>query len=143
MAGLTIEGSEELERAFDKLSNVPKSVKEEILQQMGELLKGKVKQNGETMNVRDPESDVHVLDKLKLNSPTITDDGGSITITFDGTRRRGNKSTRNAAIAFINEYGRRDEDARPFVSTAVQQIQEKAVQRGLEVLDEWVKSISN
>lgn len=143
MAELSIEGSEELEHAFDLLSNIPRGVKEDILNEMGKVLQAEVIKTGEEMRVRDPYSNVHILDKTKLNSPKITNDGGSVTITFVGERKRGKKSTRNGAIAFMNEYGSRNHIPRPFISTAVEKCQGRAIQKGLDVLHDWFKTISD
>ena len=63
----------------------------------------------------------------------LTADGGHQDITFSGTRPRGNKRVRNAEIAFINEYGRRGQPARPFIGKAMTANEEKIADAGADI----------
>lgn len=107
MAGFAVEGVGDVLAAFEHGSDVPDEVKNKVLEAMADVVAKAQKQTGESMNIRDEEnqSGQHILDKIKINKPKLTDDGGSISITFSGTRTRGNTTTRNAEIAFINEFG--------------------------------------
>lgn len=44
---------------------------------------------------------------LTATNYQLTSDGASIDVTFSGSRRRGKTTTRNAAIGFIQNYGRK------------------------------------
>lgn len=72
-----------------------------------------------------------------------------LVLTFTGLREDAhhvaNKKTeekdrRNAAIAFINEYGARSMPPRPFMSKAVDDTQEEAMDAGEAVFAEWQKT---
>lgn len=139
MARLEFEGLTELSDAFGRLENIPDSVTSKALTEMGEVAFSNIRRTGESMGVRDPESDVHILDKMKLTKPKITENGGYAEVTFSGTRTRGNKKTRNAEIAFINEYGKRNQDARPFIGTAMSQAEKAITDAGAEVLGDWIE----
>ena len=65
--------------------------------------------------------------------------GGYADVTFSGSRTRSGKSTRNAEIAFINEYGKRSQQARPFVGQAMEQNADAIANAGAEVLLEWTE----
>lgn len=68
-----------------------------------------------------------------------------LVLTFTGLRddqyhkRSKEKDRRNAAIAFINEYGARSMPPRPFMSKAVDDTQEEAMDAGEAVFAEWQK----
>lgn len=137
MPRLEISGFKELVEAFSRLEKVPDEVVIKAVQAMGDIAADAVKQQGEAMGVRDPNSDVHILDKIKVGKPKTTEYGARADITFTGTRKRGNTTTRNAEIAFLNEYGKRGQTARPFIKTAFQREEKKIVQAGADILGEW------
>ena len=92
------------------------------------------------MGVRDPESDIHILDKIKPAKAKKTETGGEQRITFSGTRSRHKTRTRNAEIAFINEYGKRGQKARPFIGTAMTQNEDKINAPAETVIGDWIES---
>ena len=139
MAKLDIQGFDDLNDAFGRVSSIPFEITAKALSAMGEVAAGKIRQSGESMGVRDPESQVHILDKIKANKPKETKDGGYAEITFSGTRTRGRTRTRNAEIAFVNEYGKRSQPARPFIGKAMSQNEEAIVAPGADVLGDWIE----
>ena len=54
----------------------------------------------------------------------------SITVAPTGTNKRG---TRNAEVAFINEYGKKGQPGRPAIRTANEQKEKEAVEAGEKV----------
>lgn len=139
MASLEISGMDDLNAAFGRISDIPDSVTTRALNDMAEIAAREIKAAGESMGVRDPESDVHILDKIKPAKAKITKDGGYQDITFSGTRSRGSKRVRNAEIAFENEYGTRDQEARPFIGKAMTNKEEKIAAAGGEVIGDWIE----
>ena len=75
--------------------------------------------------------------KVKKNK-----DGRSLSIYPQGTRKRGGRSTRNAEIAFINEYGApgRHIAARPAIDTANKKKEGEAVDAGERVYNAYLDS---
>ena len=140
MATLELEGFEDLEDAFRRISEIPFRVTGEALDGMAEVAEAKIKTSGESMGVRDPESDVHILDKIKRNKAKQTQSGGYETITFSGSRTRSGKETRNAAIAFINEYGKRGQRARPFIGTAMKQNEDAILAPAEKIIGDWIET---
>ena len=61
-------------------------------------------------------------------------------ITPTGTRRRGHKRVRNAEIAFINEYGKKGQKARPFIRVGNERSAAPATQAAMAVYDRWLRS---
>lgn len=142
MAEFTIDGLDEIIAAFARTSDVPDGIKKNALVAMANVAQNKEKSVGEAKGVRDPESNVHVLDSFKINAPKIGKDGGSIDITFSGSRTRGNTTTRNAEIAFINEYGANDRGipARQFISTALAEAGDEINDAGADIIHDWIEN---
>lgn len=140
MATLDLQGFDDLNEAFNRIADIPPAVTSKALRAMGTVAAKEIKNSGESMHVRDPESDVHILDKIQVNEPKITADGGVAYITFKGSRRRGEKSTRNAGIAFENEYGKKRQTARPFVGTAMSKKEEQIAEPGIEIIGDWIEN---
>ena len=139
IANLEITGLDELNEAFRKISEIPFEVTSKALTSMATVAASKIKQSGETMRIRDSESNEHILDKIKVSKPKKTDSGGYAEIGFSGTRRRGRQSTSNSYIAFVNEYGKRGQATRPFVSTAIEQNQNAIASPGEEIILGWIE----
>ena len=139
MASLELLGFEDLDDAFKRIGDFPEDVKIDALDAMAQVAAERIKQTGEAMGVRDPESTVHILDKVTRNKAKMSWSGGYEDITFAGTRTRGNTRTRNAEIAFINEYGRRKEEARPFILKAMTQYEEQIAAPGEKIVGDWIE----
>lgn len=139
MASLDVSGLDELSAAFGRIADIPENVTSKALSAMADVAAKKIKAQGEAMGVRDPESGVHILDKIKVKKPKITESGGYADITFEGSRTRGRKTTRNAEIAFVNEFGKRGQQARPFIGTAMSQSEQAIVSPGAEILGDYIE----
>ena len=64
-------------------------------------------------------------------------DGKSISISPQGRNRRGE---RHAAVAFINEYGKRGQPARPAIRTANAEAESAAIEAGEKVYHAYLDS---
>ena len=140
MASFSVSGIDELNAAFGRISDIPWSVTEEALNGMAAVAAVKVKEQGESMGVRDPESDVHILDTIEPVKAKKDDDGGHQDITFAGKRTRHGKQTRNAEIAFINEFGKDGQPARQFIGTGMARNEEAIVDPGAKILGDWIEN---
>lgn len=139
MPDINLNGLDDLLKAFDNLASIDTDVKVEALDAMARAAAEKIKEYGQNMGVRDDESSTHILDVLKIKKPKLTKDGGHADITFAGSRRRGKTSTRNAEIAFVNEYGKHGQTARPFIRTAMAENEDKIIKAGAEIIGAWIE----
>lgn len=139
MAKLDLQDFADLDGIFSHIAYIPTSVTEQALDAMSRVAKDEIYKSGLAMGVFDEESDVHILQNIKLQKPTMTDSGGYRDITFSGSRVRNGAKTRNAEIAFVNEYGKRGQLARPFIGTAMEQHADKIAKPGAEILWDWVE----
>ena len=140
MAKLEMNGIDGLQNAMNRIGEIPWPVTEQALDGMAKVAAAEIKSTGESMGVRDEESDVHILDHITTKKAKQTDDGGREQITFDGTRRRGEKTTRNAEIAFVNEYGKKNQSARPFIRTALAQNEDTISEPGVKIIGDWIEN---
>ena len=139
MASLDLIGFDELADAMIRISEVPWDVMEKSLNAMAAVAADKIRATGESMGVRDPESKVHILDKIKPAKARRTRYGGMQKITFSGSRKRGDIRTRNAEIAYVNEYGKRSQTARPFILTAMESNADEISDAGEKIFGDWTE----
>jgi len=140
MATLELTGFEDLEDAFRRISEIPFDVTAEALDKMADVAAEKIRSTGEAMGVRDPESDTHILDKIKPRKAKKTEYGGYEMISFTGSRTRGKTKTRNAEIAFVNEYGKKGQPARPFIGTAMNRGADQIQDQAEKVIGDWIEN---
>ena len=143
MAVVKVEGFADLDAMFQRLGDVPFDVTAAALDAMAEEGERAVRSTGAAMGVRDEESDTHILDHVTHSRPRQTDDGGKTAVTFSGSRRRGNTTTRNSEIAFINEYGKEGQPARPFIRQAGEQYGDQISDPGEKIVGDWMVQTFN
>lgn len=139
MATLELNGFDSLEDAFRRISEIPWEVTESALDSMASVAADKIRSTGQSMGVRDQESNVHILDNIVTKKAKQTDSGGTEDITFKGSRTRHGVSTRNAEIAFINEYGKRNQPARPFIGEAMTKNENEIWAQAENVVGDWIE----
>ena len=138
MANFTVHGLEEFYEATNKAKKIPEGVTEKMLTRMGKVLKEWMERRLVSNGILDTGI---LLSCIQLAKAKISQDGGSITVRFAGSRTRGKTTTRNAEIAFINEFGKKGQAARPFVKEAKEMSEGPAGAAGEAVLNEWLNSI--
>ena len=141
MATVRLEGFQEVDRMFKELGDVPFDVTQEAVLAMADEGEKAVRSTGSARGVRDPESNVHILDKIKHTKVKETDDGAVCYVTFSGSRTRGKTRTRNAEIAFINEYGNRNQTARQFIRQASEQYADAISAPGEKIIGDWQEKV--
>ena len=140
MARVELNGLDDLNAVFGRIADIPWEVTEKALNEMAATAAVKIREKGEAKQIRDPESKVHILDRIKPAKAKKTDAGGYQDITFSGTRTRGKSKTRNAEIAFINEYGKTGQPARPFMGPAMEENTETIADPGLDIVGDWIEN---
>lgn len=137
MAKFTVHGFDELSAAFKKAYPIPEETTTKMLKSMGQKTKQAIERTAASM-LQGVFATGTTQRVMRVNKPKLTDTGGSVTVTFSGSRERGKTKTRNAEIAYINEFGKKGQAARPFVKTAKEQDAEKINQAGADVFYSWL-----
>lgn len=128
---------------------IPRETLDEMLQAEADVVEPEIVKNASTL-LKGPYWTGTTAKAVKRKRPVYTkgSDGErsrELLITFTGVRedRYHRKSTkesdrRNAAIAFINEYGNQKTEARAFMSKAVDDKETEAQNAGEAVFDKWL-----
>ena len=139
MATMSVNGFEGVNVSFNALLQGGKALATDMLTAEAEIVQAKQKSVGRQMGVYDPSSSVHTVEKVTHGNVVKKDDEYRMFVYPQGSRTRGNTTTRNAEIAFINEYGKTGQAARPWITTANAQAEEKALDAAEDVYDKFLK----
>lgn len=141
MAQLEVNGLDGLLEGLEALAGLPDSVADGILGAEADVI---VQAQREEIGRqwKGPYSEGISAGAVKKGKVKEGQAGRSITVSPQGSRKRGGKSVRNAEIAFINEYGApgRGIAARPAIAAANAKAEEEAVEAGERVFNAYLES---
>ncbi len=134
-------GLDALSDDFAALARLPDKVVEDILDAEADVILPAQREEIEKQ-WRGPYSMGISSKSIKKGKVKKSKDGRSLTIYPQGTRKRGGRTTRNAEIAFINEYGApgRHIAARPAIDAANKKKESEAVDAGERVYNAYLDS---
>ena len=134
MGKLTVNGFDALSDDLAALAALPDSVIEAILNAEADVIVPAQQDTAKSMGVYESGMTAGSIKKGKVKKTAA---GKSITVSPQGTNARGD---RNAEVAFINEYGKKGQPARPFIRTANERAESKAVEAGEKVYTDFLDS---
>ena len=137
MANVSTSGLEELLDDLEAIAEIPDETLLEMLTAEAEIIAEAQTAEAKAMGVYDTGKTAQSITydkKLKETS-----DGKCIYVYPKGSRSDGNKR-RVAEVAFINEFGKEGQAARPFIKTANEKKGAEAVEAAALVLDKFHKS---
>lgn len=137
MASFRVNGVDDLNDTLAKVQNVPDGIKRDMLEAMGKVAKKSIASSALSKGVVQTGL---TIASIWIKRPRITFDGGSITISFRGSRTRANTTTSNSEIAFINEFGKKGQPARPFIKDAIDKDGDKIGEAGAEIFNKWLET---
>ena len=143
MARLTTNGLDDLMLTLDQIGDMPDDVLGGMLDAAADVFVAAQKRKGAAYKVQDTGM---TIESIKKSRPRRTKDGGSISIYPQGERQREHPKTgttsitRNAEIAFVNEYGKRGQPPRPFIREANEECTDEAIQAAADVYGAWLES---
>lgn len=143
MGRLTVNGLDALSDDFAALARLPDSVIEGILEAEADvILPAQRAEIEKQWNGPKNLSTGMSAKSIKKGKVKKDRDGRSLSIYPQGTRKRGGRSTRNAEIAFINEYGApgRHIAARPAIDAANKKKEKEAIDAGERVYNQFLDS---
>ena len=135
MAEFSASGLDELMLSLQDVAQLPESVQDSMLNAQADVVLQA--QKSAAQSIADTGKTAR---SLKKNKPKTRKGIRYISITFSGTRKRGKTVTRNAEIAFVNEYGKRGVPARNFIRKANEQSAAASTQAAATVYDEYLRS---
>ena len=134
MAIMTTDGIAEFAISMEELQEIPGNVLDEMLHAQADIIEPAQKAKGRVYGVHRTGVTLEAIDRGK---PKKTRDGKAIYIYPDGTNADGN---RNAEVAFINEFGKHGQPARPFIRDANEENADAAEAAAAKVYDKWLSS---
>ena len=142
MADFRCDGLDSLLADMRALAELPDEVVDGMLNAGADVVveaqKRKIRSYG--IYATDNQATKHVADSVKKTDVKLQRDARVIYVYPQGTRRRGKSTTRNAEIAFINEYGKQGQKARPAIRDANEECAESTTAAQAKVDDEWLTS---
>lgn len=137
MAEISTSGLEELLSDMEAIAELPDATILEMLTAEAEVIAEAQAAEARAMDVVDKgitAGSITFDKKLKT-----TADGKAIHVHQKGSRSDGSRR-RVEEVAFINEFGKKGQPARPFINTANARKGDEAVQAAAEVYDNFLKS---
>ena len=140
MAQFATIGLDGLQDVMNNITKVPNDIKTEILEGMGQVAVKYQRQSAKAM-LSGPDSTGLTSSSVTMTKVKLNADGGSTDVTFKGSRKREGhkKATRNAEIAFINEFGKAGQPARPFIKKANESHADEINKAGADVYYKWLE----
>ncbi len=135
MAIFSTNGLDEYAFNLAELSQIPDSVIEEMLMAEAEVIKKGQEQTARSM-LQGPYNRGGVVSAIRAGEPKRSGLRKVVYVTFKGMQH----STRLAEIAFINEFGKKNQPARPFIREATEKNADAAVDAAAQVYDKYLKS---
>lgn len=135
MATFSFAGVGDLMLSMQQIAEIPEDVQAEMLNTEADIVLNAIKSKGEAYGVhRTGETLAHIRKgKVKRDK----DGNLCVYITFNGKNAKG---TRYAEIAFINNYGKKNQAARPFFTDGIAASEDQAAKKADAVYDEWLQS---
>ena len=141
MAEFRTRGLGDLMLSLEDVAKMPEDVQDEMLNAGADALipvqRKKILAYGiYDMSNRDTR---HVADSISKGKVKSREDGRVIYVYPRGTRKRGKKTTRNAAIMYVNEYGKRGQKGRPAIRDSSEEAADGVTQAEARVWDAYLK----
>ncbi len=134
MARIEISGLVDVLNSMEKLAQIPDGVINDMLNAQSEVVVKAQKKTGLRMGIH--RTGV-TLQSIKAGNVKRRRDGAYVDVYPQGTNKDGN---RNAEVAFINEYGKRGQPARPFIRTANEESAAETTRAAEKILHDWQES---
>lgn len=140
MARLAYKGLDELQLSMEEIAKIPADVQDQMLNAGADALIPVQQDKAQQMGVYRTGRTARSIDKTSVK---VDKDGvRRIHVYAHGSRKRGRRTTRNSEIHFINEFGKKGQQARPFTKRANEAAREAVTQAQLRVYDEWLESLN-
>lgn len=140
MATLKVTGISEITESLRKGMEIPESVMDSMLDASAQIVIKAQEKTAATM-LAGPYSKGGTKEAVGPGRKKKLGDGKEMDITFKGSRHRGNTTTRNAEIAFLNEYGKKGQPARQFISKANEQSADESTAAAEAVFHAWQDTV--
>ena len=139
MAEFRAEGIDGLILSLQEIASIPQEVQDDMLNAGADVLVPVQRATVRKYGIYDMSNTEtrHVADSIGKSRPKTRRGGGRVIyVTAKGSRKRGKKTTRNAEILFVNEFGKRNQKGRPAIRDSTEQAADAVVEAERKVWDE-------
>lgn len=136
MATFDCKGIDDLMLSMAEIAAVPEDIQDEMLNAQANIVERAQKSKGEAYGVHRAGSGV-TLGSIKRTKIKSGKDGRGLYVYPQGKNADGN---RNAEVAFINEFGKKGQSARPFINDANESSAAQTTEAARKVYDAWLSS---
>lgn len=133
MAYLDLSGMDGFDEWIDHAVNLPKNVQAEMLNAMADVVVEAQRDEANAM-LQGPYNKGAVAAAVKKGNPATGGSNPSIKVTFEGTQH----GNRLGEIAFVNEYGKTNQPARPFIMTANAKCETETTEAAAEIFYKYL-----
>ena len=140
MAEFSCNGLDDLMLSLQEIAAIPEEVQDEMLRAGADVVAQAQREKVKAYGIYDGSSPRHVADTIKPGRVKLKKGQRVIYVTPTGSRRRGKSVTRNAEILFVNEYGKREQKARPAIRDANEACAEQMVSAQMAIYDKHLRS---
>lgn len=132
---MSVSGCKELADAMKRVGKLPKATLKKMVSEEAKPVKKEIKSKAKSM-LQGPYYKGDVARHVYKGRPQVSAKNGARNpITFKGMAH----GNRIAEIAFINEYGKKSQPARPFIKEAFKASADPAAEAAMDVLKEYMK----
>lgn len=134
MATFDCNGIDDLMLSMAEIAAVPEDIQDEMLNAQAAVVERAQKSKGEAYGVHRTGVTLGSIKRTKIKSGK---DGRGLYVYPQGKNADGN---RNAEVAFLNEFGKKGQPARPFINDANETSEAETTKAAFDVYDKWLKS---
>lgn len=140
MADVSTVGLDELFDDLAAIAELPDEIALEMLQAEAEVVAEAQAAEARAM-LSGEYSTGTTASSVTYGKKIIVRDGERVLYVYpNGTRKDHGGKRRTAEVAYVNEYGKHNQPARPFIRTANEKAADPALQAAARVYDEYLKS---
>lgn len=136
MGRFNVSGIDGLESLFNHIESIPYWVLEDMLDKQADVVVTAQRATAESM-LEGPYNKKAVKAAIKKGKTKRRKDGLVKYVTFNGSQH----GSRLAEIAFVNEFGKKGQKARPFVTAANEKCANETQIAAEKVFDDWVETL--
>ena len=133
MASFHVTGLTDLNELFANIGAASGEMIDEMLEVQADVLAEAEKRTADSM-LQGPYNKGAVAGSIRKGKIHSVGGDKYIDILFTGTQH----GNRIAEIAYVNEYGKTNQPARPFIATAIEQSEDEAEERAADVIDKYI-----
>lgn len=133
MFDLSVSGLEGLMADISRAGTIPPDVLKEMVTKQADVAEKAIVFNAGTM-LTGPYYEGAVAASVKAGKARVSGSGATVVIKFQGTQH----GNRLGEIAFVNEYGKKGQPARPFIKKATKEAQDPGADEARKILDSYL-----